>query len=357
MKNRTTSMQDITIGVDLGDRYSRYCCIDGDGEIIEEGRLRTTPEQMRKRFESQAPSRMALEVGTHSPWVSRILKECGHEVLVANPRKLRMIYQSDRKNDRADAESLARVARMDKKLLAPIQHRGAKAQADLAVIRARDQLVHARTQLVNHVRGAVKSMGHRLPSCSTASFSRKVRGELPQELIPALDPLLELIEAITKRIDVQERHLAQRVQETYPETKRLQQVPGVGPLTSLAYVLTLEDPARFSKSRTVGAFLGLCPRQSDSGEQRPQLRITKAGDAYLRRLLVGCAQYILGPFGPDTDLRRHGQAIAERGAKSAKKRAVVAVARKLAVLLHRLWISGREYEPLRNAQKNRNVTA
>jgi transposase len=122
---------------------------------------------------------------------------------------------------------------------------------------------------------------------------------------------------------------------------------GVGPITALAYVLTLENPDRFVKSRDVGPYLGLVPKQEDSGESPPQLGISKAGDTMMRRLLVGSAHHILGPFGPDTDLRRYGLRLCERGGKNAKKRAAVAVARKLAVLLHCLWVSGEVYEPLR----------
>ena len=126
----------------------------------------------------------------------------------------------------------------------------------------------------------------------------------------------------------------------------MRQVKGVGPITALAYGLTLENAEHFAKSRAVGPYLGLVPKQEDSGESQPQLGISKAGDTMVRKLLVGSAHYILGPFGPDTDLRGYGLRLCERGGKNAKKRAAVAVARKLAVLLHRLWVSGEVYEPL-----------
>ena len=271
--------------------------------------------------------------------------------LVANARRVRLIAQSDSKSDRADAETLARLGRLDPALLKPIRHRGVEAQLDLSLIRARDALVQARTQLVNHVRGAVKSVGGRLPKCSTESFPTKVRGEIPEALRPALGPVLELIAAITKELSRYDRQVETLAATRYPETAALRQVPGVGALTALSYVLTLEDPARFPKSRAVGSYLGLRPRQHDSGASAPQLRITKSGDAHLRRLLVGSAHYVLGPFGPDSDLRRWGMTLAARGGKNAKKRAVVAVARKLAVLLHRLWVTGATYEPLRLADR------
>jgi len=164
----------MTAGLDLGDRYSYLCLIDTEnGEVIEEGRLRTTPEAFRRRFASERPLRIAIEAGTHSPWASRVLEECGHEVLVANARKTRLIYANKRKTDEVDAENLARLARVDPKLLYPLKHRGESAQAHMALIRSRQALIGCRTQLVNHVRGAVKSFGARLPKCPARSSSTR----------------------------------------------------------------------------------------------------------------------------------------------------------------------------------------
>jgi transposase len=337
----------ITVGLDLGDRFSRYCEMDFQTGVIAEGRLRTTPEALQRQFARREPLRIVMEVGTHSPWVSRLLEDFGHEVLVANPRSVRLIYANDSKTDRVDAETLARVARLDPRLLSPIRHRGEAAQADLARLRARDCLVRARTQLVNHVRGAVKALGGRLPSSSTPAFVRRAAPHIPEALQPALQPLLDTIDTLSRQIRAAERELEALAQQRYPETERLRQVGGVGAITALCYLLTLEDSARFKNGRSVGAYLGLRPRQRDSGAQSPQLRITKRGDAMLRRLLVGSAQYILGPFGPDCDLKRWGLRLAERGGKNAKKRAVVAVARKLAALLYTLWVRSANYEPFR----------
>ena len=283
--------------------------------------------------------------------MSRVVSVCGHEVIVANPRKLRLIYESDKKTDRVDAEALARVARMDPKLLHPIHHRGEVAQADLSVLRVREVLVSARTKLVNSVRGMLKSFGKRVRKCATGAFAKEAPEAVPVELKPAIDPMLEMIQSLSEKIAAYDKSVEAVAQARYPETKLLRQVPGVGPVTALTYVLTLEDPGRFRNSRSVGAFLGLTSRQAQSGKQDPQLRITKAGDVTVRRLLVSCAQYILGLFGPDTDLRRWGLELAKRGAKNKKKRALVAVARKLAVLLHRLWVSKEDYDPLRNSRR------
>jgi transposase len=351
--NASKEQPKMTAGLDLGDKYSYLCLIDQEsGEVVEEGRLRTTPEALRRRFASEQPLRIAIEAGTHSPWVSRVLEECGHEVLVANARKLRLIYANKRKTDEVDAENLARLARLDPKLLYPLKHRGEECQAHMAIIRSRQALVGARTQLVNHVRGAVKSFGGRLPKCPARSFHNRAPGHIPEALLPALGPVLETIGSLTQRIRDYERQLEAISKEHYPETDLLRQVEGVGPLTALTFVLTLEDPYRFERSRSVGAYLGLVPATDHSGDRDPQKRISKEGDEMLRKLLVGSAHYILGPFGSDSDLRRHGEKIASRGGKNAKKRAAVAVARKLAVLLHSLWVTGEVYDPLYNANRS-----
>jgi transposase len=348
MKKRNTSDSDLTIGLDLGDRWTEGRVLDVSGDVIELFRVRTTEPAMDARMSSYDPCRVVLEVGTHSPWVSRCVQRHGHETIVANPRRVRLIAENDSKSDGVDAELLARLGRVDPSLLKPIVHRGAQAQKDRILIQARDGFVRARTQLVNQVRGLAKTMGTRVPPSSTEAFARRVRETIPMDLFPGLETLLTTIESLTKTIREMDREVERVCRERYPETMLLRQIAGVGPITALCFVLTIEDPNRFAKSRSVGAYLGLRPKQRDSGDHQPQLRITKAGDRLLRRLLVSAAHYILGPFGPDTDLRRWGLRMAERGGNAAKKRAVVAVARRLSVLLHRLWVTGEEYEPQRD---------
>ncbi len=348
----------MTAGLDLGDKHSYLCLIDQhSGEVVEEGRLRTTPEALKRRFASERPLRIALETGTHSPWVSRLLEDCGHQVLVANARKVRLIYANKQKTDEVDAENLARLARLDPRLLYPLKHRGEDSQAHLAIIRSRQALVGSRTQLVNHVRGAVKSFGGRLPKCPARTFHKRAPEHVPEALRPALEPILEQIASLTERIRRYDRQLETVSEEHYPETRLLRQVEGIGPLTALTFLLTLEDPYRFEKSRSVGAYLGLVPATDRSGDRDPQKRISKEGDEMLRKLLVGSAHYVLGPFGSDSDLRRHGEKIAARGGKNAKKRAAVAVARKLCVLLHSLWVTGEVYDPLRQAHRRQEEAA
>lgn len=335
----------VTIGLDLGDRTSHVYEVSATGERLKETSVATTEPALTKYFEKRAACRVVLEVGTHSPWISRLLRTLGHEVVVANPSAVYGKGRRRKRNDRLDAEFLARQGRADPSLLHPIQHRSAAAQQDLAVLRARDQLVQTRTGLINHVRGAVKAFGGRLPRSSAEAFPRSATPVLPAALQPALAPILEVITTLTQRITAYDRELAAAIRTRHAVAARLQQPAGVGPLTALAFVLLIEDPQRFRKSREVGAYFGLVPRLDESSSSTPQLRISKAGDELGRRLLVSAAQYILGPFGPPCDLRQFGEAIAARGGKNAKKRAVIAVARKLAVLLHRLWVTNTVYDP------------
>jgi transposase len=336
----------LTVGVDLGDQWSNYCILGLGGETLREGQFRTRRQEVGEFFQGLAISRVVIEVGTHSAWVREAIAGLGHEVLVANARRMEGSKRRRRKNDRIDAAKLARLGRVDPKLLYPIQHRSTEIREDLLVIRVRDSLVESRTKLISTVRGMVKTMGARLGGCSSVSFSAKAPGQIPSEVRETLEPLLRMIQTLSEEINSYEKRIEKLGREKYMDTKLLRQVNGVGPVTSLAYVLTLETPQRFKRSRDVGPYLGLVPQQEDSGDSQPQLGISKAGDRVLRKLLVGSAHYILGPFGPDTDLRRFGMKLCERGGKNAKKRAAVAVARKLAVLLHRLWSSGEAYEPL-----------
>ena len=334
------------IGMDLGDKYHYYCVLDAaSGDIINEGRVTCNKTSLTRLFTTLSPSRIAIETGTHSPWVSRLLTELGHNVLVANARKLRAIYENKKKSDTLDAQMLARIARMEPQLLSPIQHRGEQTQADLAVLRSRNAAVETRSKLINHVRGAVKSYGLRLPSSSAPYFHKKVADTIPEELKTALMPILKIIENLTETISEYDKTITDFCQEQYPETELLRSVPGVGPITALCYVLTVEEPNRFKKSRSVAAYFGLTPARSQSGSKDPQLRISRQGDNTMRRLLVSCAQYILGAFGPDCYLRQWGLQLAASGGSRAKRRAVVAVARKLAVLLHCLWRDGTYFIP------------
>src|SRR5579863_2220134 len=350
-QSKTFRGQKLTIGLDLGDRSSWYCVLDEAGNVVLEQKLSTTPKAMKEVLGAMPRSRIALETGTHSPWVSRVLSELGHEVIVAHARNVRLIGESRRKDDRLDARTLARLARIDPQLLSPVKHRSAKAQADLTLIRARAGLVRARTALVNTVRSLAKSYGERLRSCNVRNMDPEKAEGLSPELQAALEPLLRSVESLSEGIREYNQRIEALAQQSYPEVALLKQVKGVGTLIALTFLLTLEDPHRFRKSRDVGCYLGLQPGRRNSGQSEPQMHISKEGDPYLRTLLVQGAQHILGPFGVDCDLRRWGLKLAERGGRSGKKRAIVATARKLAVLLHRLWVSGEVYEPLHNSSQ------
>jgi transposase len=337
----------ITIGLDLGDKKHAICVLDQAGEIIDERTITNHPESLRRLSLKYPGARIALEVGTHSPWTSRMLSELGHEVIIANPRKLRAIYANNRKSDQTDARMIARLARVDPALLCPIQHRSEQLQRDLIQIKLRDNLVSKRVDTISCIRSSLKALGIRLPSPNTACFAKCCRTRLSKEdsvVLEMIEPSLQVIDLLTKNIREIERRLEALCEERYPVTQRLRQIQGVGAITALSYVLTIGDPERFESSRDVAAYLGLVPKRDQSGDLDKQLRISKAGDAYLRRLLVGSAQYILGRFGPDCDLKRKGLELAEKGGKRAKKKAVVAVARKLAVLLHTLWKTQSDYQ-------------
>jgi transposase len=338
--------QGLTLGLDLGDRKTHLTLLDVQGRVLERGVVATTREALRERFAALPPSRVVLEVSTHSRWVSALLVQLGHTVIVANARAVKAVSGNPRKSDRVDAELLARLGRVDPELLHPLRHRGEQAQCDLTVLRARDALVRVRTQVITAVRGLVKATGARLPECSAESFPRQVDEALPTMLRAALLPLLETVGELSRQIRGYDRQIAAMVART-PEARVLQQPRGVGPITALAFMLTIDDPHRFSRSRMVGPYFGLVPRRRQSGERDPELHITKTGDRFVRKLLVQCAHYLLGPFGEDCDLRRWGLRLAGEGSSARKRRAVVAVARKLATLLHHLWVTGEVYEPLR----------
>lgn len=341
---------DTTIGIDLGDRKHSICVLGASGNILRETTISNNREAMNRLSAKHPGALIVMEVGMQSPWISRFFTGLGHRVLVANPRKVRAIYQNDRKCDRKDAAMLARLARADESLLAPIQHGTERAQLDLLQVKLRDNLVRQRVDVISAVRFTLKSLGIALRSPNTNCFARHARRELSDEhaaTLVLIEPSLAVIDTMTAQIKELDRTIAELAAENYPETEFLTQITGIGPITSLTFILTIGDPERFRRPRDIGAYLGLVPKRDQSGDTDKQMRISKAGDAYLRRLLVSAAQYVIGPFGPDTALKRHGLKLAERGGPRAKKKAVVAIARKLAVLMLALWKDEQIYRPLR----------
>lgn len=351
MTQPTTSPVTLTIGLDLGDRKTHLCALDERRTVVRRKEFTTTRDSLVREFGGQPRSRLVMEAGPQSLWISVLLRDLGHDVLVVNPRKVMLISRGGRKTDRRDAEMLARLALGMPELLGEAHHRTLAGQADLSVMRARDLLVRTRTHLVAHVRGILKAFGIRLPAWSASCFGQRAGKEIPADLQPALAPVLAVLAELEVRIRGFDHTIEQMISTRHPQAARLRQVVGVGPITAAAFVLTIGDPARFRRSRDVGPWAGLCPKKQESGDADPQLGIAKTGNGFLRRLLVNASHYILGPFGKDCDLRRFGLRLCEHGGGKAKRRAVVAVARKLAVLLHRLLVSGAVYEPLRNQKQ------
>lgn len=333
----------VVIGIDLGDTWSSVCVLDGQSEVVQEVRVRTREMELRRTFSGVPASLVVLEACGLSPWISRMLEDLGHEALVVNPYRVKVIAESINKSDRRDAKLLAELGLLAPKMLVRVQHRSEQEQADLAIIRARELIVRQRTATILHVRGTLKAYGKTLEGVTVERFAELVRPQVPEELESVIGPMLDLVNLQTKQIRGYDREVVKLIATRYPEVNVLLQVPGVGNLTALTYRLTLGDANRFRSSRQVGAYLGLTPGQRQSGRSDPELRITKAGDKLLRRLLVQCAQYILSHPTAEGALRDWGLKKAE-GGKRARQRAVVAVARKLAVLLHRLWTTGMVYE-------------
>lgn len=348
MQDVTSTNEDSVMGLDVSDLRTHWCLLrPGQEEVWDRGSISTSREGLEELLGSRRRRRVVLEVGQHSPWMRDVIEDLGHEAVVANPRKLPQISRSQHKNDRKDAETLARLGRADRNLLHPIQHRRARTRCDLNVLRAREKVLATRTQLINLARGMAKSSGHRLPSCDASAFAARVReAGLPVELRASLSPVVDLVDGMTQTLKRYEKTLREIARTRYPEHELLEQIHGVGLLTSMTFLLVIDDPHRFRRSRDVGAYIGLVPRLQESGERRVLGHIGK-GDPLLRRVLTQAAQYILGPFGQPSDLRRHGERIVERGGDRAKRRAVIAVARKLSVCLHHLWVTGEVYQPYR----------
>jgi transposase len=335
---KNTKTNTTIIGIDLGDKSNETCTLNHAGEIIERGSVLNNHAELIRFSKANHGAIMIMEAGSHSPWISRLFESRGHKVVVANPRKLRAIYDTDNKNDQRDAELLARIGRFDRNLLYGIEHKCEAHQRALKIVQARDALVAARVKLVNHARGSLKSLGIFLPSsCSTEAFARKATEHLEAEDYALVAPVIETIADLSARIKAEDKHIDAMIEKDFPEAQKLLEIPGVGPITALSFILIVGSPDRFETARDVGPFLGLVPGRDQSGDSDKPMRITKAGDRMLRRLLVSCAQYTLGHFGPPSALKEAGERKAKKGTKIAKKKAVVMTARKLAVMMLALW--------------------
>ncbi len=338
----------IHVGIDVHQKSSQVCELSEEGVILETSQIPSTESAYLRWFQNRETMRIVIECGGSSRWVFRLLREMGHEVLVVNPRRVRLIAESSLKTDKIDAEVLARLSCFGRGLLRPVYQRGDEASILQTRLRVRSTLVRSRTTMINSIRGVLRSYGYRIPGRAISRFSIGYASlELPSELRRALDPLYATVVELTMRIDILTKSLSKdsRQDERF---RRLQTVPGVGPMVSLAFVSLIDNPHRFRKSRHVGSYLGLRPRIRQSGSSEVRGSITKEGNAELRRLLVQGAHSLLR-CRQESAIRNWGLALVDR---IGKKKAVVAIARKLAVLLHRLWVNEQNFIPFPcNAKK------
>jgi len=336
------------VGMDVSDKSVEIFILPKESEEGKSLKVKNDQRSLLAFAESfERPSRvkLALETGTHSSWQAEMLRSKGIETVVANARDLRMIWGSEKKDDREDAKKLARLLRADPKLLHGVEVKGKARRDALAVLKARDCLVRCRTKLINTVRGLLKSEGVESAELKPENFGAKAERLVPQELRAALKPLIGQIARMSCELKAYDKKL-EAMMKAFDGCKEVSQIKGVGPVTSLSFVLTVGEAGRFQNGSRLASYVGLTPRRDQSGELDCQCHITKAGSKLLRRNLVQAAHYMMGAFGDkDCDLRKFGERIAARGGKNAKKRAVVAVARKLAVLMLKLWKSKAEYDP------------
>ena len=348
------------IGIDIGDKVNFTCILNNKGEVLVNKEIPNNKAAMKEYFDGIEKASIAIEAGTHSPWIEKLLVAIGHDVFVCNPRELVAVTQNIKKSDKKDPEILAGMLLTGKHLLKQVFHAREDAMRDFLLIKSRRALVKARTILINNSRGVVKTFGERISPGLTADAFHKYAGEtLKKETFEKIEDLVEVIGKATEHILKYEKDIETLIKNKYPAAQLLQSINGVGPLTSLAFVLTIDDPKRFEHSRDVGAFLGLVPRRDQSGDIDKQLPITKAGSKLLRSLLLNCANYILSEKGEDNQIKRFGLKIRGDGtSKSKVNKAKVAVARKLSVIMHQMWISNKPFASIlgKKVDKTKELT-
>jgi transposase len=336
------------IGLDLGDYEMTYRVVDGDGRPIAEGSASAEPEEVAVLAGKYPGADVLMEAGGSSPWVQRMLRERGLNAIVAKADIL--CGRRRRKNDPTDAAALAELMRMKSSLIVEVEHKSEDDAIDFVVLKSRDQLVKMRTASINFVRGVLKSFGVRVGRADADAFGRFAAPFVPSKLRSTIKPQLDFIVSLTARIKAFDVQIKKKVMTKHPQAVALaESVYGVSHIVATAFVLTIFRPDRFRRARDVGPYLGLEPAQKASGTLDPELGISRAGNPFLRKLLVQSAHYLLGPLARDQkkagDLREWGLGLIRRGGKGAKKRASVAVARRLAVAMLASWKSGTPWDP------------
>ncbi len=335
----------ITIGMDLGNRKHTVCALDQTGNVLWRKDVANTPEALKPFFEENAGATVAMETGLCCRWVSALAKSCGCDALVGNARKLAAIWQSKQKNDENDALLIAELARASRRLFHPVELRDDERHEMVQLIELREVAVSQRTQAVNSVRGLCKAHGVFIPKCDASCFHKVAAGAIPDGMAWKFKPMLRHLKEVAATIKRYDAMLEEYAQKHFKEeVELLRTVPGVGPITSCAFVALIADPGRFGSARDAGAYFGLTPGQDKSGDKDAPKHITKTGSALMRHLLVTAANHILRASSPDTALKRHGERICARGGKVARRKAKTAVARKLAVVMLAMLKSGKAYD-------------
>lgn len=328
------------IGIDVSDRKSCVCVMtkkNGGTKILRELTIPTTREGLASFLATQdKASTVTFETGTHCRWMHAVCVGAGFKTYVANATRLKLVTQSVTKNDTNDARMLAQMTLADVTLLRPVKLRNDEYQKMLHLHKLRNQLINSRTRWINELRCMAKTMGYRLPECSTCYFHRQETASWPQELLENTWPLLKALEQINITIKTYEKKIRELAETPAfkPHVDRLREINYVGLFVATGFVATIGgDVDKFNKPRDVGPWLGLTPRQHQSGEVDRQCHMTKAGSPFMRRLLVESAQMILRERSVDTDLKLKGIRISLRGGKIAKRKAVTAIARSLATTM------------------------
>lgn len=328
-------------GIDLHQNETEICVLDNEGALVERARIKTSRETLKRRFNGQSPMKVAMEAGGSSPWVSRLVESMGHDVVVCAPRRVRLIAESTMKTDEIDAEVLARLVRVDEGFLGRVTHRSESAQLQRGLMTSRTALVNARSKWVHSARGILRSFGFRVPGGCTSRFHQRcAKVEMPDHLRAVVQPLLNQIEQVSLEIQALNERL-EDIAANNPVAQHLQAVPGVGTIVALYFVFSIDDPDRFQRSRDVAAFFGLRPTIRGSADVCHYGRITKEGDPEMRRLLIQAAHGMINSR-KTCALQQWALNLA---ARRGKKKALVALARKIAVLLHHLWVTGEVFQP------------